>query len=252
MSDLFSRAAHWTGQQCGRASVFMVAVGVIIAWAVTGPLFHYSDTWQLIINTGTTIVTFLMVFLLQNTQNRDTAAIQLKLDELIRANRDARNTMFGLEDLSEEELKKVKATFASLADAPAAAGRVRMATEQLRDASDALRSAARSTEFGSGDIANTCAAHIGSRNRCCSGDGFHGRGRRRLSRPLLLEMPSPSYASRTVPPRRSAISSSAWRWLSVVCSSVELQVERGMLACHRRHSSCELAESSHVDILPLR
>ena len=108
MSDLFSRAAHWTGQQCGRASVFMVAVGVIIAWAVTGPFFHYSDTWQLIINTGTTIVTFLMVFLLQNTQNRDTAAIQLKLDELIRANRNARNMMFGLEDLSEEELKKSK------------------------------------------------------------------------------------------------------------------------------------------------
>jgi len=103
MSDVFSRAAHWTGQQCGRASVFMVAV-IIIAWAVTGPFFHYSDTWQLIINTGTTIVTFLMVFLLQNTQNRDTAAIQLKLDELIRANRDARNIMCGLEDLSEEEL----------------------------------------------------------------------------------------------------------------------------------------------------
>jgi low affinity Fe/Cu permease len=124
MSDLFSRAAHWTGQQCGRASVFMVAVGVIVAWAVTGPLFHYSDTWQLIINTGTTIVTFLMVFLLQNTQNRDTAAIQLKLDELIRANKDARNTMWGLEDLSEQELKKVKATFESLAAMPAASGQV--------------------------------------------------------------------------------------------------------------------------------
>jgi low affinity Fe/Cu permease len=129
MSDLFSRAAHWTGQQCGRASVFMVAVGVIIAWALTGPLFHYSDTWQLIINTGTTIVTFLMVFLLQNTQNRDTTAIQLKLDELIRANQDARNIMFGLEDLSEEELEKVKATFGSLADAPAAS--------ELKDASAA-------------------------------------------------------------------------------------------------------------------
>ena len=131
MSDLFSRAAHWTAQQCGRASVFMVAVGVIIAWAVTGPLFHYSDTWQLIINTGTTIVTFLMVFLLQNTQNRDTAAIQLKLDELIRANRNARNMMLGLEDLSEEELKKIKATFASLADAPAAAGNARTSAKPL-------------------------------------------------------------------------------------------------------------------------
>jgi low affinity Fe/Cu permease len=135
MSELFSKAAHWTGQQCGRASVFMVAVGVIIVWAVAGPFFHYSDTWQLIINTGTTIVTFLMVFLLQNTQNRDTAAIQLKLDELIRANKDARNTMVCLEDLSEQELKKVKATFESLT---AASGRVQATAGQLESAADAL------------------------------------------------------------------------------------------------------------------
>ena len=118
MSDKFSHAAHWTAQQCGRASVFMAAVLLIIAWAVTGPFFHYSDTWQLIINTSTTIVTFLMVFLLQNTQNRDTAAIQLKLDELIRANQNARNMMLGLEDLSEDELRRLKATFASLAQRP--------------------------------------------------------------------------------------------------------------------------------------
>ena len=117
MSDMFSHAAHWTAQQCGRASVFMAAVALIIAWAVTGPFFHFSDTWQLIINTSTTIVTFLMVFLLQNTQNRDTAAIQLKLDELIRANQNARNMMLCLEDLSEDELRKVKATFATLARA---------------------------------------------------------------------------------------------------------------------------------------
>jgi low affinity Fe/Cu permease len=120
MSDLFSQAAHWTGRQCGRASVFTAAVVLIFAWAATGPFFHFSDTWQLIINTTTTIVTFLMVFLLQNTQNRDTAAIQLKLDELIRANQNARNVMLCLEDLSEDELKKVKATFASLASGPAA------------------------------------------------------------------------------------------------------------------------------------
>ena len=107
MSDKFSRAAHWTGQQYGRASVFMVTVGIIIAWAVTGPFFHYSDTWQLIINTGTTIVTFLMVFLLQNTQNRDTA---IQLDELIRANQDARNMMLALEDLS-EGAQEIKATY---------------------------------------------------------------------------------------------------------------------------------------------
>ncbi|MBN8898973.1 MAG: low affinity iron permease family protein, partial [Rhodospirillales bacterium] len=85
ISNAFSKAAHWTATQCGRAPTFMTAVAVIVVWAATGPMFHYSDTWQLIINTGTTIVTFLMVFLIQNTQNRDTAAIQLKLDELIRA-----------------------------------------------------------------------------------------------------------------------------------------------------------------------
>jgi low affinity Fe/Cu permease len=140
MSDLFSQAAHWTGQQCGRASVFMAAVALIIAWAVTGPFFHYSDTWQLIINTSTTIVTFLMVFLLQNTQNRDTAAIQLKLDELIRANQDARNKMLCLEDLSEDELKKVKATFESLAAAPAAAGRT--TTERVEGAGEGPQAAA--------------------------------------------------------------------------------------------------------------
>jgi low affinity Fe/Cu permease len=86
MSAGFSRAAQWTAAQCGRAHTFILACCVIVVWAVTGPIFGYSDTWQLIINTGTTIVTFLMVFLMQNTQNRDTAAIQLKLDELIRAN----------------------------------------------------------------------------------------------------------------------------------------------------------------------
>ena len=75
MANIFSRVAHWTVQQCGRATVFMTAVATIIAWVVTGPLFDYSDTWQLIINTGTTIITFLMGFLIQNTQNRDTAAI---------------------------------------------------------------------------------------------------------------------------------------------------------------------------------
>jgi low affinity Fe/Cu permease len=132
MSDKFSHAAHWTAQQCGRASVFVAAVVLIIAWAVTGPVFHYSDTWQLIINTSTTIVTFLMVFLLQNTQNRDTAAIQLKLDELIRANQNARNMMLCLEDLSEDELRRVKATFATLAAAPATQSGSRLKSEHNR------------------------------------------------------------------------------------------------------------------------
>jgi low affinity Fe/Cu permease len=113
LSDGFSRAAHWTGQQCGRAHTFIAAIVLIAAWALCGPAFHYSDTWQLVINTGTTIVTFLMVFLLQNTQNRDTAAIQLKLDELIRANENARNHMLSLEDLTEGELKRLKESLAS-------------------------------------------------------------------------------------------------------------------------------------------
>lgn len=113
-SDLFSKVAHWIAGQCGRAHTFALAVLTVLAWAATGPLFHYSDTWQLVINTGTTIITFLMVFLIQNTQNRDTIAIQLKLDELIRANQNARNKMLQLEDLTDDELQKLKANFAGL------------------------------------------------------------------------------------------------------------------------------------------
>src|SRR5215813_4121972 len=94
----FSQFANWTAGASGRPQAFILACVIILVWAVTGPVFGYSDTWQLIINTGTTIVTFLMVFLMQNTQNRDTVSIQLKLDELIRANENARNAMLSLED----------------------------------------------------------------------------------------------------------------------------------------------------------
>ena len=94
--------------------MFIVAITVIIVWAATGPTFHFSDTWQLIINTGTTIVTFLMVFLIQNTQNRDGKAIQLKLDELIRAMKGARNKLVDLENLSEEDLAKLQEEFERL------------------------------------------------------------------------------------------------------------------------------------------
>jgi low affinity Fe/Cu permease len=93
----------------------MVAVGVIIVWAVTGPYFNYSDTWQLVINTGTTIVTFLMVFLIQSTQNRDSEAVQVKLDELIRAIGHARNELLDLEELEEEDLDTLKQTFIDMA-----------------------------------------------------------------------------------------------------------------------------------------
>lgn len=96
----------------------MLALAVVVLWAVTGPLFGYSDTWQLVINTGTTVITFLMVFLIQNAQNRDTQAIQLKLDELIRATQGAHNRLMALENQSEETLAEVKAELAEACDEP--------------------------------------------------------------------------------------------------------------------------------------
>ena len=104
----FTRLANATARAAGRPATFALCCLTIVIWAVTGPLFHYSDTWQLIINTGTTIVTFLMVFLIQNTQNRDGAALQAKLDELIRATHDARNIYMGIERLPEGTLEKMR------------------------------------------------------------------------------------------------------------------------------------------------
>jgi low affinity Fe/Cu permease len=104
----FSHFANWTARAAGRPMTFALCCLVIIGWAATGPVFNYSDTWQLIINTGTTIVTFLMVFLIQNTQNRDGAALQAKLDELIRATHDARNRYMHIEDLPEEQLDEMR------------------------------------------------------------------------------------------------------------------------------------------------
>ena len=115
LKRLFSTLARWTAHQAGQAYTFILATAVVVVWLVSGPLFGFSDTWQLVINTGTTIVTFLMVFLIQNTQNRDTEALQLKLDELIRANRDARDRLLTLEDLDEDKLERVKAAFERLA-----------------------------------------------------------------------------------------------------------------------------------------
>ena len=115
LGDHFNKLAQGTAAQAGRASTFTLAVAIVIVWAVSGPLFKWSDTWQLVINTGTTIITFLMVFLIQNTQNRDTQALQLKLDELIRATDGARNRLLQLEELTEEEMKHIKKTFIQLA-----------------------------------------------------------------------------------------------------------------------------------------
>jgi low affinity Fe/Cu permease len=116
MTDSFSHFARWTERQAGRAHTFTVAVAVIAVWAVTGPIFDFSDTWQLVVNTGTTIVTFLMVFLIQHSQNRDTQAIQLKLDELIRVNKEAHNNLMNLEDMSENEIAALKKAFSRLAE----------------------------------------------------------------------------------------------------------------------------------------
>lgn len=113
----FSRFARWTALMLGNPLAFVTAVVIIIVWAVTGPLFHFSDTWQLIINTSTTIVTFLMVFLIQNTQNRDSQAIQLKLDELIRATQGAHNGLLDIEELTDEDLNRLRARYAKLASA---------------------------------------------------------------------------------------------------------------------------------------
>ena len=114
-SNGYVRFAKATAHICGRPRTFSLAVGVILVWILTGPLFDFSDTWQLVINTGTTIITFLMVFLIQNTQNRDTEAIQLKLDELIRATQGAHNALLDLEELEEESLDVFKRKYQALA-----------------------------------------------------------------------------------------------------------------------------------------
>jgi len=111
----YTRFAKMASHFCGRPRVFVLAVGVIAAWIVTGPIFHFSDTWQLVINTGTTIITFLMVFLIQNTQNRDTEAIQVKLDELIRATQGAHNALLDLEELEEDSLDAFRTRYQALA-----------------------------------------------------------------------------------------------------------------------------------------
>ena len=107
MKHIFADIATATAYQSGRSITFLFAVLIIIAWAVTGPIFHYSDTWQLIINTGTTIITFLMVFIIQNTQNRDGAAVQAKLDELIRVS-SAQNALIGIERLTEDKISEIR------------------------------------------------------------------------------------------------------------------------------------------------
>ena len=114
MNEMFSKIASYIAHQSGRPSAFLLAALIVAIWAVTGPIFNYSDTWQLVINTGTTIVTFLMVFVIQNTQNRDGGALQAKLDELIRTSQ-AQNRFIGIEHLTDEEIEQYRASCAALA-----------------------------------------------------------------------------------------------------------------------------------------
>jgi low affinity Fe/Cu permease len=121
-ASVYTRTARWIAQLSGRPMTFLLAVGIVVVWLITGPIFAYSDTWQLVINTGTTIITFLMVFLIQNTQNRDTTAMQLKLDELIRATKGAHLSLLDLEELEEREL----AAFVKQYEELAAMGRAQL------------------------------------------------------------------------------------------------------------------------------
>lgn len=114
ISDMFHKFAARSALAVGSTWSFLLAIAVVLTWAVTGPLFSYSDTWQLIINTGTTIVTFLMVFLIQNAQNRSDQAVQIKLDELIRAIQGARNKLLDLEEMSDEDLRRLQEEFKRL------------------------------------------------------------------------------------------------------------------------------------------
>jgi low affinity Fe/Cu permease len=116
MDRWFRKFAQATAEMVGHSRAFFFAASIVALWACTGPIFHFSDTWQLVINTGTTIVTFMMVFLIQNTQNRDAHAVHLKLDELIRANKHARNALLGLEAMSDKDLAQLQLEFEQLRD----------------------------------------------------------------------------------------------------------------------------------------
>jgi low affinity Fe/Cu permease len=136
----FTRFAKRTALITGRPSTFLLAAAVILVWAITGPLFHFSDTWQLVINTGTTVVTFLMVFLIQSTQNRDAEATQVKLDELIRAVGHARNELLDLEELEETDLDELRQTYLEMA---------KRARGEIAEKRKAIRETSRTREEGS-------------------------------------------------------------------------------------------------------
>lgn len=129
----FTHFAKWTARATGQPAAFAIAVTIILVWGASGPVFRFSDTWQLVINTGTTIVTFLMVFLIQNTQNRDSEAMQVKLDEIIRAIEGADNALLDLEELDEKELDHIRADYEKMAE------EARKALNKVRQEKDAAK-----------------------------------------------------------------------------------------------------------------
>jgi low affinity Fe/Cu permease len=149
IANSFNHFAKWTARTAGHPGTFGIAVAIIVVWAVTGPIFHFSDSWQLVINTGTTIVTFLMVFLIQNTQNRDAVAMHIKLDELIRAVRGAHNELVDLEEMTEEELQQMKVRYTRLAER----ARARLRNRPSRDSDDDEDQAETGKARGSGKAA---------------------------------------------------------------------------------------------------
>jgi low affinity Fe/Cu permease len=140
MNELFRLFAARISTVCGSSTAFIGAILLVALWAAAGPLYHYSDTWQLTINTGTTIITFLMVFLIQNTQNRDAKAIHLKLDELLRAVKGARTELVDLEDLADQDLDELQKEFATLRKRYAVRARERRQARETRDEDDARNS----------------------------------------------------------------------------------------------------------------
>ena len=160
LSQAFRSFAEATARYSGKPVAFLLAAGIVVVWAATGPLFHFGDTWQLVINTGTTIITFLMVFLIQNSQNRDSAALQIKLDELIRSTR-ARNSLLDVDNLDEEALERIRENYRKLAhkkeeeahQARHAGHRVR-AAEQSEEACEEIKEIERELAKASADHAD--------------------------------------------------------------------------------------------------
>lgn len=149
----FERFANWGAKAAGSTAAFLSAFGIIVAWAVTGPVFNYSETWQLIINTGTTIITFLMVFLIQKSQNKDSLAIQLKLNELVASHQEASNRLVDVENITEDELKVIQKYYAKLSSLTKAAESVKE-SHSLDEAEDNHNSKVQKRK-GSGTVRKT-------------------------------------------------------------------------------------------------